>query len=395
MLRRSVIAATLSLCVFVTQKCFATDVLAAAPQFVVISCGIYDLLQGRARADIMSDIDSMVTTAQSAGIVPVLTEVAPVLSACASSCPQTTALLNPILALNDDPEVSLFASDGNGLVTYAAAHNVPIAYYWRQLAGADGYAIQGADPNETLSAIDGITYQDADYTLIAELNRALDQAWESTNGLPQAPVSKGPAWPLPNGQTIVLIGDSIPSDLMLNRMTTWTMINQGIPGQTCGMILQRFVTDVVAQNPGIVIIDCGINDMVGGQSRSEIMANIDAMVNIAEANGIEPILAELTPVDYPCPSPCQTILGQVHTEVLAQMDDPLVALNQADGGGLVPYALKHHLRIAWIWRALSLADGYVIPGSTQYPTLGTDGLHPTFNGQWTIYSSIQDALNPP
>ena len=374
---------------------FATDVVAAAPRFVVISCGVYDLLQGRARADIMADIDSMVTTAQAAGIVPVLTEVTPVLSACASSCPKTAALLNPILALNDDPEVSLFASDGNGLVTYAAAHNVPIAYYWRQLAGADGYAIQGADPNETISAIDGITYQDADYTLIAELNRALDQAWESTNGLPQAPVSKGPAWLPPNGQTIVLIGDSVPSDLMLNRMTTWTMINEGISGQTCGKILQRFVTDVVAQNPGIVIIDCGINDMAAGKSRSEIMANIDAMVNIAEANGIEPVLAELTPVDPPCPSPCQTILGQVHTEVLAQMDDPLVPLNQADGGGLVPYALKHHLRIAWIWRALSLADGYVIPGSTEYPTLSTDGLHPTLSGRWTMYSSIQNALNPP
>jgi hypothetical protein len=69
--------------------------------------------------------------------------------------------------------------------------------------------------------------------------------------------------------------------------------------------------------------------------------------------------------------------------------------NKAPGGGLVFYALKHHLRIAWIWRALSLADGYVIPGSTQYPTLGTDGLPPTFSGQWTMYSSIQDALNPP
>jgi lysophospholipase L1-like esterase len=152
---------------------------------------------------------------------------------------------------------------------------------------------------------------------------------------------------------------------------------------------------VVAQNPGIVIIDCGINDMVGGQSRSEIMANIDAMVNIAEANGIEPILAELTPFDSPCPSPCETILGPVHTEVLAQMDDPLVALNQADGGGLVPYALKHHLRIAWIWRALSLADGYVIPGSAEYPSLSPDGVHPTLSGQWPMYSSMQDALNPP
>lgn len=374
---------------------FAAAVLAAAPQFVVISCGVYDLLQGRSRADIMADIDYMVTAAQSAGIVPVLTEVAPVLPSCASSCPQTAALLNPILALNDDPEVLLFASDGQGLVTYAAAHNVPIAYYWRQLAGPNGYATQGAASNDALSTSDGITFQDADYTLIAELDRALDQAWESANGLPQAPVSKGPEWLPPNGRTIVLIGDSIPSALNLDLMTTWSMINKGIPGQTCGQILQRFVTDVVEQNAGIVIIDCGINDMVGGQTRSEIMANIDAMVNIAEANGIEPILAELTPVEPPCPSPCEAVLGQVHTEVIAQMDDPLVALSQADGGDLVPYALKHHLRIAWIWRAFSLADGYVIPGTSADPTVNTDGLHPTANGQWALYSSIQDALNPP
>jgi len=378
---------------------FATDVLAAAPQFVVISCGVYDLLQGRARADIMADIDYMVTAARSAGIVPVLTEVTPVLSACASSCPQTTALLNPILALNDDPEVSLFASDGNGLVSYAVAHNVPIAYYWRVIAGADGHAIQGADPYEALWPTDGITYLNAQYELIAELDRALNQAWQMANALPAAPVGKGPAWPIPNGQPIVLIGSSIVVDMQGYLMSTWNFINNGISGEECIGMRARFATDVVAQSPGAVVILCGINDLAGGRSRDQIMADIEAMVNMAQANGIEPILAELTPVSSPCPSPCDPFLPQFYDGILNLNDDPFVGIDNADGGGLVPYALKNNLRIVRYWRASSLPDGYAIPGSAQYPTMNPDGVHqnvwPMSEGQWALYGTLLETLNPP
>jgi lysophospholipase L1-like esterase len=98
----------------------------------------------------------------------------------------------------------------------------------------------------------------------------------------------------------VFIGDSITeywpySD---NRIFAPGIVNRGLGGQTSSHLLQRFPQDVVALRPAVVHILVGINDiagLTGPVSPDTYQANIRAMVDIAQANGIRVILGTIPP----------------------------------------------------------------------------------------------------
>lgn len=113
-------------------------------------------------------------------------------------------------------------------------------------------------------------------------------------------------------QSFVLIGDSITeinssfpkATGLINQRGFWTNIiamceqkavyvNQGVAGEDTDELLARFNTDVVALNPGKVIIEGGLNDLINadgiGRDPDLIIADLDAMYDMALANGIEPI----------------------------------------------------------------------------------------------------------
>ena len=68
-------------------------------------------------------------------------------------------------------------------------------------------------------------------------------------------------------------------------------------------MLIRFIPDVVALNPKVVVILAGTNDIAGNTGFSSvemITINIKAMAQLAQANNIKVILASILPVyDYP------------------------------------------------------------------------------------------------
>lgn len=80
-------------------------------------------------------------------------------------------------------------------------------------------------------------------------------------------------------------------------------INRGIGGQTTPQMLLRFRQDVISIKPAVVHILAGTNDIAentGPISLEQIKDNILSMVQLAKANGIEPIVCSVLPAyDYP------------------------------------------------------------------------------------------------
>ena len=106
---------------------------------------------------------------------------------------------------------------------------------------------------------------------------------------------------------IVALGDSFTLGYPLDAAHSWTkrmadvlevsVVNKGTIRQTAKDLLNRFDADVVAENPGRVIIFAGIGDAIQEVALEDVKTNIIAMVEKAKSNHIIPILA--LPIGYP------------------------------------------------------------------------------------------------
>ncbi|MGB5021349.1 GDSL-type esterase/lipase family protein [Sphingorhabdus sp.] len=99
---------------------------------------------------------------------------------------------------------------------------------------------------------------------------------------------------------IVFIGDSITEIWKHKRPGFFpdSRINRGIGGQTSPQILLRMMPDVIAHRPKIVHILAGTNDVAGNTGAIDEAAtvnNILAMVQLAKANGIKPVVGTIPP----------------------------------------------------------------------------------------------------
>ena len=100
---------------------------------------------------------------------------------------------------------------------------------------------------------------------------------------------------------VVLMGDSI-TDGWAKQDGDWLkdnrFVGRGISGQTTSEMLVRFRPDVIELNPEYVAILAGIYDIAcnnGYIKLENVMGNIKSMVELAETNGIRPILSTLLP----------------------------------------------------------------------------------------------------
>ena len=133
------------------------------------------------------------------------------------------------------------------------------------------------------------------------------------------------------GDRVVFLGDSITEAWSQGGtiFKTKPYINRGISGQTTPQILLRFRPDVVALNPGVVLILAGTNDVAGntGPSTPEMIeGNLASMAEIARENNIRVVLCSILPAfDYPWKRGMQPA-------------EKIVGLNQ----WIRTYAQKHH-----------------------------------------------------
>ena len=155
-------------------------------------------------------------------------------------------------------------------------------------------------------------------------------------------------------------------------------VGRGINGQTTPQMLLRFRQDVIDLSPKAVVILAGTNDIAGNTGPSSvemIMDNIESMVQLAQANGIEVVLCSVLPANRygwaPDVKPADTIIelnrqikayAEANRIVYVDFYTPLVddqkGLNDAYGrDGVHPtidgYKIMEPLVVEGIEKALS------------------------------------------
>ena len=112
--------------------------------------------------------------------------------------------------------------------------------------------------------------------------------------------------PVEGENRVVFMGNSITEGWISANPGFFTenkFVNRGIGGQTTPQMLLRFRQDVIELKPKIVVILAGTNDIAGNtgpMTLEQIRDNILSMVELAESNGICPIVCSVLPAyDYP------------------------------------------------------------------------------------------------
>lgn len=170
---------------------------------------------------------------------------------------------------------------------------------------------------------------------------------------------------------ITFIGDSITEFWKHRRPDFFTpkRINRGIGGRTSPQILLRMMADVVAHRPKIAHILAGTNDVAGNTGpidENATVANIVAMVQLAKANGIRPVVGTIPPAAKFFWRPEVTPVEKIRS------------INQM----LHKASKMHRFALIDYYGALATENGAL-------PTeLGPDGVHPNEAG----YARMEKAL---
>jgi lysophospholipase L1-like esterase len=201
---------------------------------------------------------------------------------------------------------------------------------------------------------------------IADRDKAVrEQVYQDLAGLARYRAANA-ALPLPSrgDRRVVFMGDSI-TDLWLTIDPQFfaraDYIDRGISGQTTMQMLLRFRQDVIALKPAVVHIMAGTNDVAGNTGPMDlpgIEANIESMVDLARANGIQVVIASVLPA------------AEFSWRPGIEPGPKIAALNR----WLKDYAKARHLIYADYYFALT--DG-ALGMKADYTA---DGVHPTLAG---------------
>lgn len=109
--------------------------------------------------------------------------------------------------------------------------------------------------------------------------------------------------PAKDEKRVVFLGDSITDGWKLDEaFPGLPYVNRGISGQTTPQMLIRMRPDVIANKPKVLVVLAGTNDIAGNtgpMSNEAIEGNIESIVELAHANGINVVLSSILPVsDY-------------------------------------------------------------------------------------------------
>lgn len=182
---------------------------------------------------------------------------------------------------------------------------------------------------------------------------------------------------LPESQRrVVMMGNSI-TKMWAETDTAFFVdngfISRGISGQVTAQMLLRFRSDVIELHPEVVVILGGTNDIAGNDGpydEDTTFGNIVSMVELAEANGIVPVLSSVLPVvEYPW------------NKTVTDVPEKVRSLNHR----IREYAGKKNILYVDYYQQMQ-RDGALIPEYT------FDGVHPTAAGYEVMESLLFPAL---
>ncbi len=106
--------------------------------------------------------------------------------------------------------------------------------------------------------------------------------------------------PLPSGTKVLALGDSLTAPhgvqpqeawpTLLAQKTGWQVINGGISGNTSAQALERLPGLLEEQQPQLVLVSIGGNDMLRKQPQNQTIENIGRMIDMARAKGAKVVL---------------------------------------------------------------------------------------------------------
>lgn len=104
---------------------------------------------------------------------------------------------------------------------------------------------------------------------------------------------------LPAGSTVVALGDSLTYGYganpktayptVLAELSKWNVVNAGVNGDTSADVLTR-VNEITEQNPDLVLLGVGGNDVLQRISPNTTRANIVATIDTLQSNNIDVVL---------------------------------------------------------------------------------------------------------
>lgn len=99
----------------------------------------------------------------------------------------------------------------------------------------------------------------------------------------------------PSGSTVIAFGDSLTAGVgasagqdypaQLSKLSGVTVLNKGVAGETTAQALKRLDRDVIQQDPKIVIVLLGGNDMLQRLGSKQCFDNLDTIVNRIQDTG--------------------------------------------------------------------------------------------------------------
>ena len=117
---------------------------------------------------------------------------------------------------------------------------------------------------------------------------------------------------LPAGSQVLALGDSLTRgagvtreqawpDLLASK-TGWVVVNGGVNGDTSEEALRRLPGLLDQQNPVLVLVTLGGNDMLRNIPRQQTIANLEQILTLIKAHGAKAVL-----LATPSPSPMRAV----------------------------------------------------------------------------------------
>jgi lysophospholipase L1-like esterase len=197
---------------------------------------------------------------------------------------------------------------------------------------------------------------------------------------------------IPDPPSVVFIGDSISAIWGSGQQgpefaehPNW--VDKGISGQNSNQLLARFQTDVIDLHPEIVHILIGTNDVYpgwalqpSGPNAINSPANLEAMVHMAQANGIHVILATIPP--WGCDASNCALAGSADSTLSRY--DRINAWN----AWIEQYALSKGIPVVDYHSALLAPDG-----AHYVPDMTMDGVHPSAAGYVVMTPMVECVID--
>lgn len=177
---------------------------------------------------------------------------------------------------------------------------------------------------------------------------------------------------------VVLMGNSITEGWLKEDPLFFEdngFLCRGISGQTSYQMLLRFREDVIELNPEMVVINAGSNDIAENNhpyNEDITFGNIVSMVELAQVNGINPILSTVLPAER-----------FYWNENIVGIPEKIKSLNAR----LLKYAESNNLPFVDYYSVMVTDNAAMLPENS------LDGVHPNLAGYKVMEPVILSILN--